>query len=305
VPLSRCAADPAAFHRLLVEPTPAGAASHYRSLPAAGKRRDADAAGRSVSLERSQDRGKLMFSEEDVDAPTGTRAEAVHDLALYRHATDPHRGVLVVTTLFQFSFENGVSENPLSPGALLLWSPSEKEAYVREFIRICTLTWENRYELVDVSGKSAIRRISVEFDVLVFLEGLHTSEHWEVTVKKADGDSPTSFVQGGKHFASLDSGDFRWKDLMEGEIQFAAAHEFGHMLGLPDEYKAKSGIYAKKWLPDRASVMNGGSTVRPRHYAPFAHWVTRQFRKTSGLIPGAIEYKVNGDTDLSNAELDT
>ncbi|HND56561.1 MAG TPA: hypothetical protein PLV92_29285, partial [Pirellulaceae bacterium] len=83
--------------------------------------------------------------------------------------------------------------------------------------------------------------------------------------------------------------------------QRGTVHEFGHMLGLRDEYDtAKDNPY---WTGDADSVMNKGEIVRARHYAPFAAWLTAQFARVSHLARKSIVYKVDGSIDMSNAKL--
>ena len=84
------------------------------------------------------------------------------------------------------------------------------------------------------------------------------------------------------------------------EWQLPAAHEFGHMLGLKDEYplpkkdyddlKASMGkSYADKALRRRrevtADIMNIGMNVRRDHYRPFAEWLT-SITKAAGTVWG-------------------
>ena len=49
--------------------------------------------------------------------------------------------------------------------------------------------------------------------------------------------------------------------------QIAEVHEFGHMIGLPDEYHATSAQYG-----DSRSAMHAGTVVRNRHYSDFVTW---------------------------------
>jgi hypothetical protein len=62
--------------------------------------------------------------------------------------------------------------------------------------------------------------------------------------------------------------------------QRGAIHEFGHMLGLRDEYATAGG--SPYWTTDKPSVMNVGETVQPRHFGPFAEWVTKVVGKKTG-----------------------
>lgn len=65
-------------------------------------------------------------------------------------------------------------------------------------------------------------------------------DHWEIEVEKVTGKPIVSTVSRHENNASLDSGDvsFRLKTPRIGQVP--AVHEFGHMLGNPDEYKSRS-----------------------------------------------------------------
>jgi hypothetical protein len=52
--------------------------------------------------------------------------------------------------------------------------------------------------------------------------------------------------------------------------------------------------------------MNRGETLRKRHYTIFAAWLTKQYQNfthTSIDKSDPIIWKVEGDTDLSNAQI--
>jgi hypothetical protein len=49
--------------------------------------------------------------------------------------------------------------------------------------------------------------------------------------------------------------------------------------------------------------MNLGARIRERHYAMFAAWLTKQYKSAAGTTGKAIDWKVNGTTDLFNAKL--
>lgn len=55
-----------------------------------------------------------------------------------------------------------------------------------------------------------------------------------------------------------------------------AAHEFGHMLGYPDEYAGN--IYGVPVTNDNGIMQTSGGLPRPRNYSPFAVWLS----ETSG-----------------------
>jgi hypothetical protein len=57
-------------------------------------------------------------------------------------------------------------------------------------------------------------------------------------------------------------------DTEQGFFQQQIAHEFGHTIGLPDEYGGWAEALGTGW--DKPSIMNLGNELRPRHYQPFA-----------------------------------
>jgi len=77
--------------------------------------------------------------------------------------------------------------------------------------------------------------------------------------------------------------------------------KFGHMLGHRDEYpKANDNM---NWTKDYPSIMYHGETIRDRHYAMFADWVTDKFSVAAKLAKEQSVWKVNGTMDLTGARL--
>jgi hypothetical protein len=54
------------------------------------------------------------------------------------------------------------------------------------------------------------------------------------------------------------------------------AHEFGHTIGLTDEYHGWAGLFSTEGSRDRPSIMHSGDEVRPRHYQHFADLVNQE-----------------------------
>ena len=52
--------------------------------------------------------------------------------------------------------------------------------------------------------------------------------------------------------------------------QRAAAHEFGHMLGIKDEY---NGVAGEQYKNDYNSIMNSGESLRNRHFSNIQSWI--------------------------------
>ena len=95
------------------------------------------------------------------------------------------------------------------------------------------------------------------------------TEHWEVHVKKIKpGTFATSSVSPLTGHVNLDSEDLAYRNKLGGGRQRGLVHEFGHMLGLPDEYKVGSPHSA-----DVQSIMNAGEALRPRHDSVYVRWL--------------------------------
>lgn len=58
------------------------------------------------------------------------------------------------------------------------------------------------------------------------------------------------------------------------DSQRPAIHEFGHMLGLDDEY-----IKGSIWIKDKNSVMNNGEVIKGRHLTYFYIWLNKKLAK--------------------------
>ena len=88
------------------------------------------------------------------------------------------------------------------------------------------------------------KKIHLDLDFDTQIDGW-MADHWEITVTK---------IPKG----------------CAGKLQSGAAHEFGHMLGLADEYKTSS-----KHVKDCASIMHSGSSTRPRHNSTMIKWLEK------------------------------
>lgn len=100
-------------------------------------------------------------------------------------------------------------------------------------------------------------------------------DHWEIDVVKIKpGAFSTSAVVPRLGNVKLDSEDLTAIEKRPGTRQVAAAHEFGHMLGLADEYHATD-----RNNTDGSSIMGPGSTVRNRHLVDPRTWAMSKLKK--------------------------
>lgn len=256
------------------------------------------------------DKGRVLYSEQNVTPPTYLNAPSAYDLYLYPEVGSSDRAVLVVYTTVQFQFVNGKSAG----GATLTWTAAEKKVYAQTFCDTVYDVWDDRFRLTDRSGNSVWKDVGVVFEVDYWVDGWTASEHWELDVKKVDQFN-TSYIRPWWKTGVVDNQDVDMTvkvpatGTTSAVAQRPAAHEFAHCLGLKDEYVTDNGIHNPHWTTDKESILHSGEKVRERHYAPFAAWLTGQF-ETSGinrrLLKGGhkpIWYKVNGTTDMSNAKV--
>lgn len=108
------------------------------------------------------------------------------------------------------------------------------------------------------SGRKIFLDVRFEFVV----DEWCVTEYWEVYVKKIKLGHKRSYVSYLEGTVHLNNKDFNSYKRINGGNQRAAIHEFGHMLGFPDEYHVSSRYYK-----DIDSVMCGGEIIRPRHYS--------------------------------------
>lgn len=209
---------------------------------------------------------KAVASENDVTAgPDGVND--AYNLRLMEEKAGPNKGTctLYVHLTLQFQFSKGTQA----------WrSDAEKKAWMASYVSAVESAWSNKHTIARTSDSECDcpcwRGTTVRVIIKPLFEGSHTEEHWELSVRKiAPGDFWTSSVYGGLGNVYLDSEDLVPKP----SGQRGAVHEFGHMLGLKDEYAgARGGV--SWWTGDTSSAMNNGEDVRPRHYTPFSEWMT-------------------------------
>ncbi|WP_219906769.1 hypothetical protein [Enhygromyxa salina] len=151
------------------------------------------------------------------------------------------------------------------------WKPDEKQTFVDDWEREVRAAWDGQLVMTLADGRTVTLKLDFEQQIGGFM-----SDHWEMSVRyrgMKEGDVVGSAVTPGMGNVKLDNLDV----MMRTDIsQVPAAHEFGHMLGLDDEYPDDSPHKA-----DGASIMNSGMGVRPRHMEHFAEWAEKH-------IPGQI-----------------
>ncbi len=250
------------------------------------------------------DLGQLIFAERNVDIPRALKPDAVADLALFRELGNPARGVLVVTTILNFKFEDGTSTQGPNKGAPLVWSVQEKVKFMLEFKTVVEGVWGERHRITTVGTSQPVSDVGVKFN-LVTNERMSIFDHghWNLTTTKVDKFTTSSVDNGGGSFltngeVTLDSQDLTAVNKGGPDKQRGAVHEFGHMMGYRDEYVNDAGVAEDNphHLTDLRSILNSGESVRERHYVFWADWLTRQSEAKT-------VWRVNGVTDLTNAKI--
>ena len=167
--------------------------------------------------------------------------------------------VLIIFMKIQFIFEDSGS---------MTWSLFDKNSFVSSFVTAIDTKWGfNRLLKILPSGK----KVTIDFRFETITDSWSVTEHWEVHVKKIKkGTFSTSSVNPITGKVNLDSEDLTPVNKMGGGIQRGIVHEFGHMLGLPDEYKVGT-PYEK----DFSSIMNGGESIKDRHDLIYMKWLDK------------------------------
>jgi hypothetical protein len=260
------------------------------------------------------DRAQLIAEENKVTPPItsvgGQAARGAYDLHLYHALNAPGFGVLVVSVNLEMDFQSGTSSLPATLGTALHWAPHEITDFMDKAKNAIETVWTNQHPIV-IQGDALPTLpsvIGVKYEIDVRARAIR-NRHWKLTVRKTD-DHLQSEVDRPTNTAQVDSMDVIGR-VRRGHTQRGIVHEFGHMQGLRDEYDAD--VTGFIHIGDRPSVMNNGESVRPRHYAPLAHWLTQKFAPLSSVrralgrmreMQFKVVHKDNFLVDVSNAALE-
>jgi hypothetical protein len=197
----------------------------------------------------------LLVSERGITAGA-LQVNDAYDLSLYR-MPDGHFELVLFMKL-QFFFE---------PGSGGDWTEAERQQYLRDWRAAILSAWSGWH----VHRTSCGRSVSMRLDFAIQTGGWML-DHWEITVEKiAAGSFSPSYVEARSRAVRLDSEDLVPLTRCGTLTQRGAVHEFGHMLGLADEYAA-SGAHCD----DLDSIMNHSEVLRPRHQETMREWVIRK-----------------------------
>jgi hypothetical protein len=169
------------------------------------------------------------------------------DLSLYQ-LPDGHYELVVFMKL-QFFFKNNHPHR---------WERDEEDQFIHEWQNVIHDVWGDKI----IHSLPAGNAVTLTFDFHI-QKGGWMYDHWEITVIKiAPEEFKVSFIDPDWNNVHLDSEDLSYVGRQRGAI-----HEFGHMIGLPDEY------INSRHIVDIKSIMHSGEEIRDRHYSLFTDWV--------------------------------
>jgi len=196
---------------------------------------------------------------------------------------NPYNGRLEIKVRIKFNFIDGsATDFPLAKANHLKWTASEKKSWQKRFITLVEGRWGGKYLFRNTDAE--LKGIYAYVDVEV--EASDKDFHFDTTVTKIPkGEKKTSSVTppaagASSSTANFDSEDFKFNKKSSGikQSQQAATHEFGHMMGLGDEYGAGAVAHAalvkdalgKNIVKGNSdNIMAGGDTIEKQHYVTF------------------------------------
>lgn len=193
------------------------------------------------------------------------------DITLMRRGNISY--VVEIYMKLQFFFIDGdKSDKGWANDEAYIWSQQEKNEFIKEWHMHIKTNWAKN----NIGNLANGKPLSIVVNVTAQQNGWMWDD-FEIDITKIP-KTPDAFKQSKvcrKLFdadVELDSKDLTPK----ASGQLTAIHEFGHMIGLPDEYKKSS-----PHVHDRGSIMHAGIIVRDRHFKPILDWSNEQLKLRS------------------------
>jgi hypothetical protein len=161
------------------------------------------------------------------------------------------------------------------------WLKADKQKFITNWESRVRKIWDGH--VLKLLSNSKPVRLKLDFQIQI--DGI-MFDHWEITVKKVPAGAVfRSFVRPGMKDVTLTENDngvtVRKVRKVGGFQQITSAHEFGHMIGLDDEYGPLFGGAQGVHNSDFNSVMNIGSKVKKRHISELMAWLRKTLNKNN------------------------
>lgn len=203
---------------------------------------------------------------------------------LFDVSLNPSNGRLEVLSKIKFDFIDGTAAQFVGhAGESHVWTAAEKKKWQASFIALIEGRWGGKYHFVHPDMPTVTVYVDVE------IEHADAGWHYEANITKIPkGDMKVSSVENfvnpahtvpERLKANLDSEDLSWADKGVRDKQKGGVHEYGHMIGLDDEYPVDGAIAHATMVRDALGtvlvegkfndVMSSGNQIEKQHYVTF------------------------------------
>lgn len=204
---------------------------------------------------------RMIATEADVTAGE-LKVNDAYDLTLLKNPDGNYELQLFMKLQFFFK-DDGISR----------WSKAQQQKFIINWESAIRSSWDNVVVRILSGGQSVKLKVKFQFQIDGFM-----ADHWEITVKKVPpGSTFRSYVNTSAGNVMLTENDnnivVRHVAKNGSYRQTTSVHEFGHMIGLDDEYGPIFGGDKGPHSKDYGSLMNVGSNIRNRHKNSLIKWL--------------------------------